>query len=121
MPRKILSLAAALLLAFCASASADWYSGLIPAVKTQPSDFTGKTVIIHTNDVHGAVEGYARVPALKSMLLERSASDVLTVDAGDFMQGSIYVNISKGRTAVELMNKAGYDLAITNSTTAALR
>ena len=29
-------------------------------------DYTGKTVILHSNDVHGAVEGYAYIAALKA-------------------------------------------------------
>ncbi len=49
-------------------------------------DYTGKLVILHTNDVHGAVDGYAVVAALKRSFAERGA-EVLLVDAGDFSQG----------------------------------
>ena len=71
-------------------------------------DYTGKTVILHSNDVHGAVEGYAYIAALKADF-EAKGAEVVLVDAGDFSQGTTYVSVSKGATAVELMNAAGYD------------
>ena len=73
------------------------------------ADYTGKTVILSTNDVHGAIENYAKVAQLKKDLQAKGA-EVILVDAGDFSQGSPYVSISKGANAVELMNGAGYDL-----------
>ena len=74
-------------------------------------DLKDCTVILHTNDVHGAIEGYAKVAQLKTAYEARGAY-VLLMDAGDFSQGTPYVNISKGAAAVELMNMAGYDLAV---------
>ena len=72
-------------------------------------DYTGKTVILHTNDVHGAIEDYAKAAKLKQDLQAKGA-EVLLVDAGDFSQCSPYVSLSKGASAVELMNAAGYDI-----------
>ncbi len=74
------------------------------------ADLTGMTVILHTNDVHGAVDEYARAATLRG-LYEAKGAEVFLVDAGDFSQGSPYVNLSRGRDAVVLMNAAGYDLA----------
>ena len=76
---------------------------------TLAEDYTGKTVILHTNDVHGALEGYACVAQLKKDLTERGA-EVILVDCGDFSQGSPYVSMSMGASAVTLMNAVGYDL-----------
>ena len=73
-------------------------------------DFAGKTVILHSNDVHGALEGYAYITALKDIILSRGATDVILADAGDFSQGTPYVSLSKGANAVEMMNTAGYDV-----------
>ena len=75
------------------------------------ADYTGKTVVLHTNDVHGALEGYAAAAWLKKEVQARGA-EVLLVDVGDFAQGSVYVNDNHGTAAVGLMNAAGYDLAI---------
>lgn len=71
-------------------------------------EFDGKTVILHTNDVHGSITGYAKIAALKAFY-EAKGAKVLLVDAGDFSQGSAYVSITKGADAIELMNLAGYD------------
>ena len=56
--------------------------------------FAGKTVILHTNDVHGAISGYANAAALRSEY-EAEGADVILVDAGDFSQGTAYVSTSK--------------------------
>ena len=37
-----------------------------PEVMTEEATMAGKTVILHTNDVHGAVEGYAYIAQLKA-------------------------------------------------------
>ena len=72
--------------------------------------YAGKTVILHTNDVHGYLDGYAALPPLKKEL-ERRGAEVLLLDIGDFSIGTPYVYYSKGRDAVTLMNAAGYDAA----------
>ena len=85
--------------------------------KTEPAEgeeaeapaYNGTIVILHTNDVHGAVANYAKVAALKAKY-EAEGAYVLVMDAGDYMQGEPAVNVSQGATAVELMNMAGYDV-----------
>lgn len=71
-------------------------------------DLAGKTVILHTNDVHGAIQDYAKVAALKADYEARGA-DVWLVDAGDFSQGSVYVSLNKGADAITMLNAVGYD------------
>lgn len=71
-------------------------------------DLAGKTVILHTNDVHGAIQDYAKVAALKADYEARGAI-VYLVDAGDFSQGSVYVSLNKGADAVTMLNAVGYD------------
>lgn len=112
MSKKLLSLllVLALVLTLGQAALADYYANLLPIVKTHSPDFTGKTVILHSNDVHGAIDGYAYMPVLREVLLGAGASDVLVVDAGDFSQGDIYVSVNKGKAAVDMMNAAGYDV-----------
>ena len=74
-------------------------------------DYTGKTVILHTGDVHGAVEGYARITALDDFFTSLGAETIL-VDTGDFSAGTAYVSASRGKSAVDLMNEAGYNFAV---------
>ena len=73
-------------------------------------EFEGKTVILHSNDVHGAITGYANMAALAADY-EAKGAKVIIADAGDFSQGTTYVSTSKGLEAVNMMNAAGYDVA----------
>ena len=80
-----------------------------PEVMTEEATMAGKTVILHTNDVHGAVEGYAYIAQLKADY-EAKGAEVILVDAGDFSQGTTYVSSTKGADAVTMMNAASYDV-----------
>ena len=110
--RKLLALVLALMLALgmSATALADYYSDLLPAVKPVPADFSGKTIILHSNDVHGALSGYAYIAGLRDEFLAMGAENVILVDVGDFSQGTTYVSAYKGASAVAMMNAAGYDI-----------
>ena len=76
----------------------------------EPKPLDGKTVILHTNDVHGSIELYAKVAAMKDDYEARGAQ-VILADAGDYSQGTVYVSVNKGKDAVTMMNAAGYDVA----------
>ena len=110
--RKFLSLLLALVMVFAMviPAMADDPAPETTEAYTVPADVSGKIVILHTNDVHGGIEGYAKVAALKKAFADAGAN-VLVMDAGDFSQGAPSVNVSQGATAVELMNMVGYDAA----------
>lgn len=110
--KKFLSLLLALVMVFAMviPAMADDTAPETPVPYTVPADVSGKIVILHTNDVHGGIDGYAKVAALKKAFADAGAN-VLVMDAGDFSQGAPSVNVSQGATAVELMNLVGYDVA----------
>ena len=57
--------------------------GLMTGALAADGELAGKTVILHTNDVHGAVGLYAKVAALKKDYAEKGA-DVILVDATTF-------------------------------------
>lgn len=80
-----------------------------PEVMTEEATMAGKTVILHTNDVHGAIAGYAYITALKADY-EAKGAEVILVDAGDYSQGEVYVSDTKGLDAVEMMNATGYNV-----------
>ena len=111
--RKLLAVVLALVLALgmtttvLADMSADEYAA---AAKVFDTNYSGKTIILHSNDVHGALAGYAYIVTLKNWFEANGAADVVLVDAGDFSQGTTYVSSSKGATAVAMMNAAGYDV-----------
>ncbi len=102
--KKFLSLLLALAMMFSLSVSAS------AAEEEAAGPMEGRIVILHTNDVHGAVAGYAKVAALKQSFQDAGAYTLL-LDAGDYIQGDPTVSVSQGKTAVELMNLAGYDAA----------
>ncbi len=104
-----LSLAMALTVAFVPQTAYAKTTADVKAVSSVEKDLTGKTVILHTNDVHGAIDGYAKAATLKYELQARGA-EVILADAGDFSQGTPYVSTTKGADAVTMMNFAGYDV-----------
>ena len=69
--------------------------------------------VIYTNDVHTYIDktlSYATVSAMKQDY-QKAGKQVLLVDAGDHIQGTAYGGMDEGKTIVQLMNAAGYDLA----------
>ncbi|QFJ55989.1 bifunctional metallophosphatase/5'-nucleotidase [Pseudobutyrivibrio xylanivorans] len=91
--------------AYAAETKAD-----VKSVAELPKSFEGKTVIVHTNDVHGQIDKYSQVAALRNEIRARGA-EVILADIGDFSQGTAYVSTTKGLYAVTMMNAAGYDIA----------
>lgn len=77
--------------------------------------------ILHTNDLHGFFEhsvedkhrgGYAALKAEIDKQKEKALGKGITslvVDAGDFMEGSIFYFAQNGRRTFDIMNKMGYD------------
>ena len=105
MGRRVLIAICAAVMVVCTAAAA--YAE--PRFETFADSYEGKTVILQTNDVHGAIDQYMYLAGVKNELKKRGA-DVYVVDSGDFMQGSIYVSWDTGASAVTMMNAAGYDL-----------
>ncbi len=66
-------------------------------------------VILYESDVHCAVDGYARLAALKSEQ-EAVTPYVSTVSCGDFVQGDLMGSVSLGEYIVDIMNRVGYDV-----------
>ena len=87
---------------------------LAPA--SQAAEAGEKIVILHTNDVHCALDdaiGYAGLAAYAGALEEQYGADRVTlVDAGDAIQGQAVGTLSQGEYIISLMNAAGYDLAV---------
>ena len=102
--RKVLSFLCCVLLvvSLCVPASA------IDADKSKD------IVILYINDAHANVDrplSYDIIGAMKKQL-EKEYRHVLLVDAGDHLQGTEFGSLDKGATIIQLMNKAGFDLAV---------
>ena len=100
--KKLLSLLLVLCLVLSLSCTA------FAVDEAKPLD--GKTVILHSNDVHGAIDLYAAMASLKADY-EAQGAEVILADAGDYSQGTVYVSVNKGADAVTMMNATGYDVA----------
>lgn len=82
------------------------------------SAFAEKLVILHTNDTHSQVDptskGLGGIIQRKAIMdsVRRAEKNVITVDAGDAVQGTLYFNYFRGDVEYPLMNMAGYDIRI---------
>lgn len=75
-------------------------------------------VIIQTNDTHSQIDptdkGYGGIQRRKVFIdsLRQARQDVLLVDAGDAVQGTLFFTLYGGEVEMKAMNELGYDLAI---------
>ena len=83
------------------------YVGRIAMKEESNSD----VVVYYTNDVHTYIDGEISYDNIAMLKKTTDAAGVLLVDAGDHAQGTAYGSMDKGKTIIELMNAAGYDLA----------
>ena len=101
--RKLLSILCSILLIVLLS---------IP-VSAANAEKSNDIVILYTNDTHAYIDGplsFDTIGALKKNL-EKQYRYVLLVDAGDHLQGTAFGSMDQGASVLQLMNKAGYDLA----------
>ena len=83
-------------------------------VSALDEDKSNDIVILYINDAHANIDrplSYDTIGAIKKQL-EKEYRYVLLVDAGDHLQGTEFGSLDKGATIVQLMNKAGFDLAV---------
>lgn len=75
-------------------------------------------VILHTNDTHSAIdpdaEGNGGVLQRKALIdsIRNAEKNVILVDAGDVVQGTLYFKFFRGDVEYPLMNMMGYDIQI---------
>ena len=101
--RKLLSILCSVLLIVLLS---------IP-VSAANAEKSNDIVILYTNDTHAYIDGplsFDTIGALKKNL-EKQYRYVLLVDAGDHLQGTAFGSMDQGASVLQMMNKAGYDLA----------
>ena len=75
-------------------------------------------VLLHTNDTHSQIEsddmGRGGVLPRKVLIdsIRRVEKNVLLIDAGDIVQGTLYFKFFKGEVEYPIMNMLGYDIRI---------
>lgn len=83
----------------------------------RPAD--DRLVIVHTNDTHSHIDpladndmgGVVRRKAVIDSIREANPN-VLVVDAGDIVQGTLYFHLYKGEVEQRMLNELGYDIQI---------
>ena len=68
-------------------------------------------VILYDNDVHCAVDGYAKMAGVKNEL-KKQTPYVSVVSCGDFAQGDVIGTLSEGGSIVKIMNQVSYDVVV---------
>lgn len=84
------------------------FSACSPKTASALSADSEDIVVLYDNDVHCAIDGYAKIASLKKDF-EAAGSRVILVSNGDFVQGGSIGAISKGGYVVDIMNAVGYD------------
>jgi 5'-nucleotidase / UDP-sugar diphosphatase len=74
-------------------------------------------VILHTNDMHGRIEGgpgLLGIPVISTIISQHRDAfpAVLVLDAGDAIHGRPVTDQLQGESAVAVMNAAGYDVMV---------
>lgn len=101
------------LIAVLAGSIASWISPL-----TACAAKNSELVILHTNDTHSLIDpdekGEGGVLQRKFLIdsIRNAEKNVLLVDAGDIVQGTLYFKFFKGEVEYPLMNMMGYDIQI---------
>ncbi len=104
---------------------------LLPFFLTLSAQTEKKIIILHTNDIHSRLNGYphestysplikgndktmggfSRMAAILKSEKEANPGITLTVDAGDFLEGTLFYALeAKTGFQLRLMKKMGYDL-----------
>lgn len=86
-------------------------SVMLPAVSLSAYGAEPETVVLYTNDVHCAMDDYPVLAAYRAELISQG-KNVVTVDAGDAIQGEVIGVMTDGAAIVDIMNTVGYNYAV---------
>jgi len=77
-----------------------------------------RVTLLHTNDIHGRIEGLARVATLVERIREETPHRVIYVDAGDVEETTTRLsNLTKGVAMHRLLSAAGCEAAAVGNAT----
>ena len=73
-----------------------------------------RVTVLHTNDTHSHVDdgrvAFSEIAAERARLAA-TGENVILVDAGDYVQGTALGGFDSGRSVIDIMNAAGYQVA----------
>ena len=94
---------------------------LLPILGAVAFNYTGnaeKIVILHTNDTHSTIDvlpdGTGGVLQRKAIIdsVRNAEKNVILVDAGDIVQGTLYFKYFNGDVEYPVMEMMGYDIRV---------
>jgi 2',3'-cyclic-nucleotide 2'-phosphodiesterase (5'-nucleotidase family) len=82
----------------------------LTACQTAPPAAPSTITILHTNDIHGALDNAPRLTTLINQGRAAAGKDnLLLLDAGDVFTGTLYSTLFQGEAEAWFMNHDGYD------------
>lgn len=94
-------------------------SAIVSGCSSSAAEENNRLVILHTNDTHSHIDplettGLGGVARRKVLIdsVRAAEPNVLLVDAGDVVQGTLYFQLYKGKAEQQLINALGYDIQI---------
>ena len=72
-----------------------------------PQQERNSIVILFENDVHCAIDGYAKIAGLRDAIADTAWTAL--VSSGDFIQGAITGTLSRGQYIIDIMRTMHYD------------
>lgn len=85
-----------------------------PTPSPEPEPEYEPVYVLYTNDVHCAADsgvGYDGITYVRQAL-RAIGGEVLLADCGDFVHGGLIGTLSDGAAVIDMMNRAGYDVAV---------
>ncbi|MGI5897361.1 MAG: bifunctional metallophosphatase/5'-nucleotidase [Oscillospiraceae bacterium] len=87
---------------------------MLPVTAFAGNSMTGQTVILYTANLRGNINVLPQIAQLKAEY-EAEGAEVILVDAGNYLQGTVYSTYDSGKTVVSLMEQTGYDVVTVGS------
>jgi 2',3'-cyclic-nucleotide 2'-phosphodiesterase (5'-nucleotidase family) len=71
-----------------------------------------RLILLHTNDIHGRIDGLARIATLVARIRAEEDAPVLYLDAGDIEETTVRISsLTKGAAMHRILSEAGCDVA----------
>lgn len=93
-------------------------SSLFIAALTAISAVADNLILLHTNDTHSQIDpndsGLGGIMRRKALIdsIRAAEPNVILIDAGDAVQGTLFFNLYKGEVEYRLLDELGYDYAV---------
>ena len=67
-------------------------------------------VIFYDNDVHGGIDGYAKIAGLRDAVAKSDTAWAAAVSCGDYLSGGVACTLKEGMYIANIISSTGYDV-----------